>query len=221
MVIVMRFAKESKEIIIFFVSLILLSLVAIIVISQFYNLWWIYVLLAIPIFSSIFVIWTFRDPQRSPNLSQNGILAPADGIVTEITAKEKSLCFVIRMSLFDVHMTRSPLNGTVRSVKFQKGKHWPAYFSNYVKKNQRNTIVIKNVEKNVSAEIMQVSGIFARRTISYVKEGDKIKQGDVIGTIRFGSIVSIEIKGEKSYKLLVKPKESVRAGLSVMAIVDG
>lgn len=217
----MRFAKESKEIIMFFISIMLLSLVAIIVISQFYNLWWIYVLLAIPIFCSIFVIWSFRDPQRIPNLSQNGILAPADGIVTEITAKEKGLCFVIRMSPFDVHMTRSPLNGTVRSVKFQKGKHWPAYFSNYVKKNQRNTIVINNVEKNVSAELMQVSGIFARRTISYVKEGDKIKQGDVIGTIRFGSIVSIEIKGEKSYKLLVKPKESVRAGLSVMAIVDG
>ncbi len=217
----MRFAKESKEIIWFFVSIMLLGLVAIIVISQFYNLWWIYVLLAIPIFSSIFVIWTFRDPQRNPNLSQNGILAPADGIVTEITAKEKGLYCVIRMSPFDVHMTRSPLNGTVRSVKFQKGKHWPAYFSNYVKKNQRNTIVIENVEKNVSVEIMQVSGIFARRTISYIKEGDKIKQGDVIGTIRFGSIVSIEIKGEKSYKLLVKPKESVRAGLSVMAIVDG
>lgn len=214
----MRFAKESKEIIMFFISIMLLSVVAIIVISQFYNLWWIYVLLAIPIFSSIFVIWTFRDPQRNPNLSQNGILAPADGIVTEIIAKEKGLYCVIRMSPFDVHMTRSPLNGIVRSVKSQKGKHWPAYFSNYVKKNQRNTIVIENVEKNISAEVIQVSGIFARRTIGYIKEGDEIKQGDVIGTIRFGSITSVEIKGEKSYKILIKSKESVRAGLSIIAI---
>lgn len=218
MVIAMRFAKESKKIILFFLSIILLSSVTIIVISQFYTFWWIYVLLAVPIVSSIFVIWTFRDPQRSPNLSQNGILAPADGIVTEIIAKEKGLYCVIRMSPFDVHMTRSPLNGTVRSVKFQKGKHWPAYFPKYAKKNQRNTIVIENVEKNILAEIIQVSGIFARRTISYVKEEDVIKQGDVIGTIRFGSIASIEIKGEKSYELLIKSKESVRAGLSIIAI---
>jgi len=217
----MRFAKESKEIIMFFVSIMLLSLVAIIVISQFHNLWWIYVLLAIPIFCSIFVIWSFRDPQRTPNLSQNGILAPADGIVTEIVEKEKGFYCVIRMSPFDVHMTRSPINGTVRSVKCKKGKHWPAYFSNYIKRNQRNTIIIENVEKNIIAEVIQVSGIFARRTIGYIKEGDEITQGDVIGTIRFGSITSVEIKGEKSYKILIKSKESVRAGLSIIAIKDG
>ncbi|MCE7741326.1 MAG: phosphatidylserine decarboxylase family protein, partial [Candidatus Heimdallarchaeota archaeon] len=70
------------------------------------------------------------------------------------------------------------------------------------------------------AIVTQVSGIFARRTVAYVKEGDQVNQGDIIGTIRFGSIASIELICDKKYKLKYNVSDIVRAGLSVLAECD-
>ncbi|MCG3221276.1 MAG: phosphatidylserine decarboxylase, partial [Candidatus Heimdallarchaeota archaeon] len=88
---------------------------------------------------------------------------------------------------------------------------------NYAKKNQRNIITITNEEEDLEAIVTQVSGIFARRTIAYVKKGDKVKQGEIIGTIRFGSITSLKITSSKKYKLVQECSASVRAGLSILA----
>ena len=166
-----------------------------------YNIIWQFILLGLVVIAYVFIIWTFRDPFRDIISQQDTILAPADGRVVEIEERKKGMYNVIRMSPFDVHMTRSPIDGHINKITFKKGAHWPAYFPKYTKKNQRNAIEIVNEEKKITAIVTQVSGIFARRTVSYVQEGDQVKQGEVIGTIRFGSITSVEIIRDTKYKL--------------------
>ena len=124
------------------------------------------------------------------------------------------------MSPFDVHMTRSPIDGEVISVQFKKGSHWPAYFPNYAVRNQRNTIRMYNKVWDIEAIVTQVSGIFARRTISYIGKGNIVKQGEVIGTIRFGSITSVEIISTKKYKLVEPLPKITRAGITILAVQD-
>ncbi len=185
-----------------------------------YDIIWQFIILGLVVIAYVFLIWTFRDPIRKIETDKNNILAPADGRIVKYEDRETGMYCVIRMSPFDVHMTRSPIEGEIKSINFKKGSHWPAYFLNYTKNNQRNTIEIVNKKDKVTAIVTQVSGIFARRTVAYAKEGNYVKQGDVIGTIRFGSITSVEILGDKKYKLNHKLSDIVRAGHSVLAEHD-
>lgn len=213
----MRIAKSSETIALISLIIALLSATGIFIDLLFYPRLWLSAILLAIIIWCLFVIWTFRDPDREIIIHPNQLLAPADGVVTDIQSKEDGFSLVIRMSPFNVHMNRSPISGVVKEVFFEKGSHWPVYFTKYAKRNQRNTIIIVNEEKGVTAKVVQVSGIYARRAIAYVEPGDEVKQGEVIGTIRFGSITYLEISGAKTYKVLVKPNTSVKAGLSVIA----
>jgi phosphatidylserine decarboxylase len=210
-------AKGTEKFVSILVSITILSFIASLLIGFLLENYWQIAIYAVVIICCVFLIWDFRSPKRDIITDKNWILAPADGVIVEIEESEDGFFYVIRMSPFDVHMNRSPIDGVVKSIEFQKGSHWPVYFPNYAKKNQRNTITITNEKEDLEAIVTQVSGIFARRTISYVKEGDKVKQGEIIGTIRFGSITSLKITSSKEFKLVQESSSSVRAGLSVLA----
>jgi len=212
----MKVARSSEKIVSLCLILSSLSLITIIFLIAFGYYCFTLVPLTIVIIC-LFLIWSFRDPERTVELNEKQILSPADGILSEVSKKEDELYFTIRMSPFDVHINRAPISGTVESVEFQKGSHWPVYFPKYAKRNQRNTIKIVNKELDIIVYVVQVSGIFARRTIAYVKPGDIITQGQKIGTIRFGSITHLKILGGKNFLTTVSVSTSVRAGLSVLA----
>ena len=216
----MTIAKGTKFIVWLISAITTICIIITFVIWYLTDFYWHFIILGLIVIACSFLIWSFRDPMRSINKDSNKILAPADGRVIEIEEKKDRIYCVIRMSPFDVHMTRSPIKGEVTKITFQKGSHWPAYFPNYAKNNQRNRIDILNTEENISGVVTQVSGIFARRTVSYVSEGDSINQGDVIGTIRFGSLTSLEIISDKSFKLKVGLSDIVRAGKTVIAECD-
>ena len=213
----MPIAKGTERMVSILISIVVISFISSFLISFLLAVFWQIAIFSIVVICCIFLIWDFRSPNREIITDKNWILAPADGIIVEIEESEDSFFYVIRMSPFDVHMNRSPIDGVVKDIKFQKGSHWPVYFYNYAKKNQRNAITITNEEEDLEALVTQVSGIFARRTISYVKKGDKVKQGEIIGTIRFGSITSLKITSSKKYKLAQECSTSVRAGLSILA----
>ncbi|MHA1516944.1 MAG: phosphatidylserine decarboxylase [Candidatus Heimdallarchaeaceae archaeon] len=206
----MAIAKGTKFIVLFLLAFSALC-------SSFF---WHFIILGLIVIASSFLIWTFRNPDRSVSININKILAPADGRIMEVEEKEGIIYCLIRMSPFDVHMTRSPIKGKVTKTAFKKGSHWPAYFPNYAMKNQRNKIEIIDEVGNISAIVTQISGIFARRTVAYVKSGDSVKQGEVIGTIRFGSLTSLEIKSDKKFKFKIGISEVVRAGKTVLAECD-
>jgi phosphatidylserine decarboxylase len=216
----MRIAKGTEGFVSLLIVISVISIIASFLISFFLAVYWQIAIFATVVFCSVFLIWDFRNPKREIITNMNWILAPADGTIVDIEDSDDGFFYVIRMSPFDVHMNRSPIDGTVKEIKFQKGSHWPVYFPNYAKKNQRNIITIVNDEESIEAIVTQVSGIFARRTISYVKVGDKVRQGEIIGTIRFGSITSLKITCSKRYKLAQECSSIVRAGLSILAELD-
>lgn len=216
----MAIAKGTKFIVLFLLAFSALCFVLSFVIWYLTSFFWHFIILGLIVITSSFLIWTFRNPERSVSIDINKILAPADGRIMEVEEKEGIIYCLIRMSPFDVHMTRSPIKGKVTKTAFKKGSHWPAYFPNYAMKNQRNKIEIIDEVGNISAIVTQVSGIFARRTVAYVKSGDIVKQGDVIGTIRFGSLTSLEIKSDKKFKFKIGISEVVRAGKTVLAECD-
>ena len=216
----MKIAKGSHNLAYIHFSITVISFIICILVWFWTRTNWIFSIFAAITIWCLFVIWTFRDPKREIILNPSFILAPADGTITKLAKTDKGIYCVIRMSPFDVHMTRSPINGKTKSIQFKKGSHWPAYFPNYAVRNQRNTIRLSNEEEKIEAVVTQVSGIFARRTISYINEGDEVKQGEVIGTIRFGSITSVEIISTKKYKLVEPLPKITRAGITKLAVQE-
>jgi phosphatidylserine decarboxylase len=208
---------EVRGIVMAIMSVFIVSVITTVILWAFLGITWIFIILATIFVSCIFLIWNFRNPWREIQTNPKHILSPADGTIIEIAEQDDGVYIVVRMSPFDVHMTRTPIEGVITNIEFQKGSHWPVYFPNYAKRNQRNIIEIHNEELGIKAIVTQVSGIFARRTICYKNVKSKIKQGEVIGTIRFGSITSVKIISAKKFKVVEPTPRIVRAGLTILA----
>ncbi len=137
------------------------------------------IFLAIP----IFVLYFFRDPHRAVS---RGIVSPADGRVLSITENSIS----IFMGVGNVHVNRSPVTGILVETRHFPGTHRPA-FHDLSSSNERQRYVIETGHGRVV--MTQVAGIFARRIVPYVEDGDHLLKGQRIGMIRFGSRVDIEL----------------------------
>jgi phosphatidylserine decarboxylase len=149
---------------------------------------------------SFFLILFFRDPDRRIG---EGIVSPADGRVLYAYDDNGTKKIAVFMSISDVHVNRAPCDGEVLGVERGRGKHAPAY-SNQAKSNAYALIDLGKVR------IKQVSGVFARRIVTYVRGGDEVCRGDRIGLIRFGSRVELyaQVEGE----IRVKKGDRVIAG---------
>lgn len=150
------------------------------------------------------VLAFFRDPKRVTPLDDKFIVAPADGLVNLITpvkappelqgegglGDEELLRVSIFMSVFDVHINRTPIEGTIKRVAYISGKFLNADLDKASEDNERQHFL---VERNDGLKIgfTQIAGLVARRIMSFVKEGDFVAAGQRIGLIRFGSRVDV------------------------------
>lgn len=117
-----------------------------------------------------------------------GIISPADGNITNVIYGKDTTSIVITLNLWNKHYQISPINGIVKDIKYKNGKFLNAVFNkNATFKNERNEITINNIR------VIQIAGILARRIKCYVKKNQKIKKGEKIGKIAFGSQVILEI----------------------------
>jgi|Deesub1362A_J573_1020465.scaffolds.fasta_scaffold01480_6 phosphatidylserine decarboxylase len=155
----------------------------------------------------IFISYFFRDPERTPE--GEGYLAPADGRVTKVDERRIS----IFMGLRDVHVNRSPYDGVIKSVEKSKGSHFPAFLKNS-DKNERNVIVMETKYGNLI--LTQIVGFFARRIVCKVKKGDRVRRGERIGYICFGSRVDVIFP--EGTKIYVREGDKVKAGETVVAV---
>lgn len=162
-------------------SLVILSSIFAMLLYLMYGGFFVYLSLAFVLLTLFFIIF-FRDPERT---NAEGILSPADGRVDELKKKR----IEVFMNITDVHVNRSPVSGKIASIKYIPGKHRPA-FSSSTGSNERLKIKIESEDKEIV--LTQVAGVFARRIVPYVKEGDFVQKGDRIGMIRFGSRVILE-----------------------------
>jgi len=156
-----------------------------------------------------FVAYFFRDPERFPE--GEGYLSPADGRVMKAEGRELS----IFMGLTDIHVNRSPADGVVKSVRRIRGSHLPAFLKSS-ERNERNEIVIETEKGEIV--ITQIVGFFARRIVCRVKEGDRIRRGERIGYICFGSRVDVIFP--EGTKLYVNEGDRVKAGETVVAVSE-
>jgi len=161
----------------------------------------------------------FRDPDRSIG---SGIVACADGIIREITKLDDEFvgkCVMVStfMNLYNVHVNRMPIDGRIVDIKHYSGLHLPA-FKKESEKNERLVLVIDSEIGIV--KIVQIAGTLARRIVSYVKKGDKMKKGERIGIIRLGSRVDVYLPVDEIKKVNVKVGDFVKAGADTIAEVN-
>jgi len=161
-----------------------------------------------PIISALFIAFAlfttyfFRDPERKIG---EGVVSPADGKIDFIEGRRLE----IFMSPFDCHVNRAPWDGRILSVKFIEGSTPPAFIR---KRGVRTNEILIESEDGMF-RVLQMAGIFARRIVSYVKEGDVVRKGQKIGMIRFGSRVVLEIP--EGFRFVRKVGEKVKAGETV------
>jgi phosphatidylserine decarboxylase len=154
----------------------------------------------------------FRDPERRVGY---GIVAPCDGIVSSIEKKSEMMRISVVMGVCNVHVNRAPFDGMVKSIEHIKGKHVPA-FNKDSEANERVVITVKT--KFGKARLVLIAGAFARRIVPYIRKGQKLKKGQRIGIIRFGSRVDLYLPKNRT-KVLARVGVKVKAGESCLAVV--
>ncbi len=168
--------------------------------------------------------WFYRDPERVPNLDnlKEVFLSPADGKVVEVERVKDD--FVgdaykvgIFMSVFDVHVNRSPCAGIVKDIRYVPGKKLVAFAPKSSEINERCYTLIEGEGYNI--KICQIAGLLARRIVLYIKKGDLLKPAERFGMIKLGSKVDVYIPQE-GVKLLVEVGQKVKAGISVIGVID-
>ena len=183
-------------------------------------LWWpVAVLLAV---LAIWVVAFFRDPIRPGPRGERYVVAAAEGhvvLVTEIDeplyVKERAIRISIFLSVFDVHVNRYPVEGTVELVHYNKGKFLHAAAEKASLDNEQSSVGIRGPHGRLL--VRQIAGLIARRIVTDAKPGDRVKQGDRLGLIRFGSRTDVFVPLSARPVLKVKPGDLVRVGGTVLA----
>jgi phosphatidylserine decarboxylase len=145
---------------------------------------------------ALWVAWFFRDPERSGERGDTLVIAPADGKIVQIAEvdepdfmKGRALRVSIFMNVFNVHVNRYPVDGTVTYVHYNPGKFLNAAADKASLENEQSTVGIESGGHRVL--VRQIAGLIARRIVTYSKVGDRAVQGERFGIIRFGSRVDV------------------------------
>ncbi len=145
---------------------------------------------------AVFVIQFFRDPPREVPGLPSAVLSPADGRIVKVQkahdqmTDRETLLISVFMNVFNVHSNRSPVDGTVESIKYSPGSFVNADLDKASTENERNAIVMR-IDSGERITVVQVAGLIARRILCYVKSGDRLTRGQRYGFIRFGSRVDV------------------------------
>jgi phosphatidylserine decarboxylase len=178
-------------------------------------------LVAIPVLLAMFFLWFFRDPSRTVPTGAGLIVSPADGKVEEAewieTTAGGRLRVTIFLNVFDVHVNRVPVGGTVELVEFREGQFLNAMRPESSIHNEQTLITINTGEYSVSFK--QIAGLLARRIVCNLKVGDRVERGQRMGLIKFGSRVDVLLPPEA--RLAVKVGDRVKGGSSVLAAMPG
>jgi phosphatidylserine decarboxylase len=161
---------------------------------------------------ALFCLYFFRDPDRVIPPGPVAV-SPADGKVVAVKPEGTVTRLSIFLNVFDVHVNRSPIGGTLADVKYQKGKFLVASREQASVQNEMNTVTVDGEEGRVVFK--QIAGLIARRIIFYKRPGERVEKGERIGLIKFGSRVDVLFGPE--WEITVQPGERVAAGSSVVA----
>lgn len=211
----MNFAREGLSLIVI-AALIAVGAFGLALARRSWPLWLLAFCLTVV---ALWVAYFFRDPVREGERGDRLVISPADGRVVMITEvdepifmKSKAVRVSVFMNVFNVHVNRYPVTGTVRYVEHKAGKFLNAAAENASIENEQASIGIETGSNNIL--VRQIAGLIARRIITDSKEGDRVQQGDRMGLIRFGSRVDVFLPA--TTKLRVKVGDVAFAGVTVL-----
>jgi phosphatidylserine decarboxylase len=172
---------------------------------------------------TLFALWVayfFRDPERTGPRGERLVLAPADGKVVLISEVDepnfmggRAKRVSIFMNVFNVHVNRYPVSGTVKYVHYNPGKFLNAAAEKSSLENEQSSVGIETPKGRIL--VRQIAGLIARRIVTYSKVGEEVQQGQRMGLIRFGSRVDVFLPLDA--KILVKVGDITIAGTTVIA----
>jgi phosphatidylserine decarboxylase len=170
-----------------------------------------------PVLLAAFFLWFFRDPRRTIPEGAGLIVSPGDGLVTETitinTPEGPRQRISIFLSVFDVHVNRSPIGGVISRVHYQKGQYLNAMNPASAERNEQNSVTVR--AEGIEVTFKQIAGLLARRIVFNHAEGERLERGQRVGLIKFGSRVDVVVPA--AALLRVKKGERVKGGSSVLA----
>ena len=216
----MNFAKEGLAFIVI-AALIALAAYAAALTRRSWPLWLLAFVLTLV---ALWVAYFFRDPERLGARGDQLVIAPADGKVVMITEVDEPT-FVhgrakrvsIFMNVFNVHVNRYPVSGTVKYVDKRPGKFLNAVTEQSSLENEQTSVGLESGGRRIL--VRQIAGLIARRIHTYSREGERVEQGERMGLIRFGSRVDVFVPPEAS--ITVKVGDMTVAGSTVIAELTG
>jgi phosphatidylserine decarboxylase len=171
----------------------------------------------IPLLLAAFFLWFFRDPRRTVPDAAGAIVSPADGKVTSISPVQIDgrdwTRISVFLNVFNVHVNRCPIAGTIREVHYQKGKYLNAMNPASADQNEHTVVVVEGEGQTVIFKL--IAGLLARRIVFNKKVGDHLARGERVGLIKFGSRADIFLQPQAD--LQIKVGDHVKGGASVLA----
>ena len=170
-----------------------------------------------------FFLWFFRDPERQIPTLPGAIVSPGDGKVTDVslvtsggTPRNRISIF---LSVFDVHVNRSPIAGVIRDVRYQRGKFLNAMQANSAEENEQNIVAVEGQIEGQGRTVIfkQIAGLIARRIVFNFKVGDHVARGERVGLIKFGS--RVDVLFDRDAAIQVKLGDRVKGGATVLALL--
>ena len=186
--------------------------------------WPLWVLAFVFTLLTLWVIYFFRDPERTGPRGDDLVIAPADGRVIQVSEVDepaflhgRAIRVSIFMNVFNVHVNRYPITGTVRYVHYNPGKFLNAAVDKASLENEQMSVGIEHARGRLL--VRQIAGLIARRIVTYSREGDAVEQAEKLGLIRFGSRVDVFLP--PGTEIAVKVGEHTTAGTTVIARLRG
>ena len=172
---------------------------------------------------TLWCIYFFRDPVRTVPVGEGLVISPADGRVSMIVeavpppelglSDEPMTRISIFMNVFNCHVNRVPVSGTIETIAYRPGLFLNAELDKASEDNERNAIIVNTGRERFG--VVQIAGLIARRIVGFVEEGDRLSVGERFGLIRFGSRVDVYLPDD--YHPLVGVGQTTIAGETVIA----
>jgi len=172
---------------------------------------------------SLFMVWCFRNPERTAPTEAGVMVSGADGVVKTVETLDGGEFFpgqqAVRVSVFlsplDVHVNRCPIAGKVVKLAYREGRHLLTMDERSAFYNQHSVIVVES-DDGIRCLVKQITGPIVRRVVYWLTEGQSIGRGGVIGMMKFGSRMDVWFPADR-VTVVVKPGDRVRAGETIIA----
>lgn len=180
-----------------------------------------YIAAVVLLLLALFVAYFFRNPERETPTDKSLVVSPADGRVVAVRAitpddPESGTFVSIFLSVFDVHVNRSPIAGRITDVKYRTGKFLNALSHHSSEENEQNIVTVEN--ELMTVVFKQIAGVIARRIVFWKKVGDSLALGERVGLIKFGSRTDLLLPPQVNVS--IKKGEKVVGGVTIIGKVS-